>query len=121
MKKYTVCNCGDRSDCPVNLAISLVSNKWKDFIIRYLLDGKKRFGELQRDITGISQKVLTDNLRQMEKDGLLTRKVYAEVPPHVEYQLSELGESFCEVLESVAQWGLHYQKLVRDGKIKSVK
>ncbi|MDD3414889.1 MAG: helix-turn-helix domain-containing protein [Lachnospiraceae bacterium] len=79
--------------CPVATMVDLIGNKWKLLIIRNLLDGTWRFGELRKDITGISQKVLTDNLRSLEEDGLIIRTVYPEVPPRVEYSLSELGHT----------------------------
>jgi DNA-binding HxlR family transcriptional regulator len=100
--------------------VALVSNKWRTFIVHDLVNGKKRFSQLYRDIEGISQKVLTDNLRIMEADGLITRTVYPEVPPRVEYELSELGESFCTVLVHLARWGRSYQQLIKDGKIKPI-
>ena len=88
----------------------LISDRWKVLILRDLLSGTKRFGELKKSIGSISQKVLTSNLRSMEEDGLLTRKVYAEVPPRVEYRLTELGESLRPILLAMQQWGLEYQK-----------
>jgi len=94
--------------CPVSTFLGLISNKWKVEIIWYLLKDKQRFGELRRQVKGISQKVLTDNLRDMERDGLLKRTVYAEVPPRVEYELTPTGQSLREVLETVNIWGLDY-------------
>jgi DNA-binding HxlR family transcriptional regulator len=94
--------------CPVITFLDLISNKWKVEIIWYLLKGKQRFGELRRSVAGISQKVLTDNLRDMERDGLLIRTVYAEVPPRVEYALSPLGESLREILDSIRDWSMEY-------------
>lgn len=88
----------------------LISDRWKVLILRDLLSGTKRFGELKKSIGSISQKVLTSNLRSMEEDGLLTRKVYAEVPPRVEYTLTELGESLRPILFAMQEWGLAYQK-----------
>lgn len=79
--------------CPVETTLTLISDKWKVLILRDLLTGTKRFGELKKSLNGVSQKVLTSQLRQMEASGLLTRKVYAEVPPRVEYTLTELGYS----------------------------
>ena len=87
----------------------LISDRWKVLILRDLLSGTKRFGELKKSIGSISQKVLTSNLRSMEEDGLLTRKVYAEVPPRVEYTLTELGKSLQPILLAMQQWGLEYQ------------
>ena len=89
----------------------LISDRWKVLVLRDLLSGTKRFGELKKSIGSISQKVLTSNLRSMEEDGLLTRKVYAEVPSRVEYTLTELGESLRPILLAMQQWGLEYQKL----------
>ena len=97
--------------CPVEVTLMLISDRWKVLILRDLLSGTKRFGELKKSIGSISQKVLTSNLRSMEEDGLLTRKVYAEVPPRVEYTLTELGESLRPILLAMQQWGLEYQKL----------
>ena len=91
--------------CPVEVTLMLISDRWKVLILRDLLGGTKRFGELKKSIGSISQKVLTSNLRSMEEDGLLTRKVYAEVPPRVEYSLTELGESFLPVLDYIKAWG----------------
>lgn len=95
--------------CPVETAMILIGNKWKIFVLRELLGGTKRFGELQRSIPGISQKVLTQNLRAMEKDGLIVREVFAEVPPRVEYSLSELGDTLTPVISVLAQWGRQYK------------
>lgn len=99
--------------CPVETTLMLISSKWKILIIRDLLGGKKRFSELKKSIGSVSQKVLTANLREMEADGLLTRTVYAEVPPRVEYELSALGRSLEPVLKSMEHWGADYQALLR--------
>lgn len=96
--------------CPVETTLSLIENKWKIMIIRDLLDGTKRFGELKKTVGNISQKVLTSNLREMESAGLLVRKVYAEVPPRVEYTLTEVGESLRTVLDAMVEWGNNYKK-----------
>lgn len=98
-------------DCPVETTLGLISNRWKVLIIRDLLEGKKRFGELKQSIGNVSQKVLTSNLRDMEKTGLLTRTVYPEVPPKVEYELTELGLSLSPVLDSMIVWGTKYKEL----------
>ncbi|WP_332384512.1 winged helix-turn-helix transcriptional regulator [Lactococcus laudensis] len=95
--------------CPVELTLSLIGNKWKFLIIRDLLVETKRFSVLKRSIGSISQKVLTDNLRQLETSGIVTRKVYAEVPPRVEYSLTPLGQSLDTVLNSLMTWGEHYK------------
>ena len=97
-------------DCPVATTINLIGNKWKLLIIRDLLDGNKRFGELRKSLTGISQRVLTENLRELEKDGLVNRKVYAEVPPKVEYSLNETGLSLSPIINAMAEWGTNYKK-----------
>lgn len=97
--------------CPVEITMGLIGEKWKVLIIRDLLTGTKRFGELQRSIGGISQKVLTNNLRQMEQSELINRKVYAEVPPRVEYSLTDLGKSLKPILDSMVNWGEDYRKM----------
>ena len=94
--------------CPVETTLTLISDKWKVLIIRDLLPGTKRFGELKKSIGGVSQKVLTSQLRQMEESGLLTRRVYPEVPPKVEYTLTELGVSLKPVLDAM-HWGEEYK------------
>lgn len=96
-------------ECPVATTVSLIGNKWKLLIMRNLLVRPWRFNELQRSLDGISQKVLTDNLRAMERDGIVTRTVYAEVPPRVEYALSEVGESMRPILDTMQQWGIAYK------------
>lgn len=96
--------------CPVETTLTLISDKWKVLILRDLLTGTKRFGELKKSLDGVSQKVLTSQLGQMEANGLLTRKVYAEVPPRVEYTLTEFGYSLQPVLEAMRDWGEVYKK-----------
>lgn len=96
--------------CPVEITLSLISSKWKVLILRDLMDGTRRFGELKKSIGHVTQKVLTSQLREMEADGLLTRKVYAEVPPRVEYTLTELGLSLKPVLNAMVEWGLKLKK-----------
>ena len=96
-------------DCPVATTVQLIGNKWKLLIIRNLLNRPWRFNELKKDLEGISQKVLTDSLRSMEEDGIITRTVYPEVPPRVEYALSELGETMRPILSSMEQWGANYK------------
>lgn len=96
--------------CPVEMTLHLIGNKWKVLIIRDLLEGTKRFNELMRSVAGITQKVLTSNLRSMEESGLLTRKVYPEVPPRVEYTLTALGCSLKPILDSMSIWGTEYKK-----------
>ena len=96
--------------CPVETTLTLISEKWKVLILRDLLTGTKRFGELRKSIGTVSQKVLTSQLRQMEESGLLTRKVYAEVPPRVEYTLTELGYSLRPIMDAMWAWGENYKK-----------
>ncbi len=95
--------------CPVETTLMLISDRWKVLIIRDLLSGTKRFGELKRSVGSISQKVLTANLRSMEESGLLTRKVFPEVPPRVEYTLTETGYSLKPILDSMVAWGEAYK------------
>ena len=97
--------------CPVETTLMLISDRWKVLIIRDLLDGTKRFGELKKSIGSISQKVLTANLRTMEENGLVIRKVYAEVPPKVEYTLTETGYSLKPILDAMKEWGINYKKI----------
>ncbi|MGN1122783.1 MAG: winged helix-turn-helix transcriptional regulator [Eubacterium sp.] len=99
--------------CPVETTLTLIGNKWKVLILRDLLPGTKRFGELKKSIGNVSQKVLTAQLRDMEADGLLTRTVYAEVPPRVEYTLTALGMSLQPVLDSLWNWGEDYQEKMK--------
>lgn len=100
----------DLPACPVEITMGLIGEKWKVLIIRDLLTGTKRFGELRKSVTGITQKVLTNNLRQMEASGLIKRKVYAEVPPRVEYSLTETGLSLKPILDSMVTWGNAYRE-----------
>lgn len=97
-------------ECPVATTVQLIGNKWKLLILRNLLVRPWRFNELQKSLDGISQKVLTDSLRSMEADGIITRTVYAEVPPRVEYALSGLGESMRPILNEMEAWGKEYKK-----------
>lgn len=95
--------------CPVETTLTLISDKWKVLILRDLFSGTKRFGELKRSIGSVTQKVLTAQLREMEADGLLVRTVYAEVPPRVEYTLTELGHSLKPILDAMRDWGQKYK------------
>ncbi|MGO5072478.1 winged helix-turn-helix transcriptional regulator [Clostridium sporogenes] len=95
--------------CPVEVTLMLISDRWKVLIIRDLLDGTKRYGELKKSVGNISQKVLTTKLRDMGKNGLLTRKVYAEVPPRVEYTLTDMGLSLRPILYAMMEWGQEYK------------
>ena len=100
-------------ECPVATTAQLIGSKWKLLILRNLLQRPWRFNELKRSLDGISQKVLTDSLRSMEEDGLITRTVYPEVPPHVEYALSETGESMRPILMAMQSWGTNYKKTLK--------
>lgn len=105
----------DKNDlpiCPVETTLTLISDKWKVLIIRDLRSGTKRFGELKKSLSGISQKMLTSNLRDMEENGLLTRKNYPEVPPRVEYTLTELGCSMFPILDEMEKWGRKFKENV---------
>ena len=100
-------------ECPVATTVQLIGNKWKLLIIRNLRTRSWCFNELQKSLDGISQKVLADSLRSMEADGLITRTVYAEVPPRVEYSLSELGETMRPILDAMEAWGNSYKSMTR--------
>ncbi|WP_027701045.1 winged helix-turn-helix transcriptional regulator [Metaclostridioides mangenotii] len=95
--------------CPVEVTLQLIGDRWKVIILRDLMDGTKRFGELKKSVGSITQKVLTSNLRAMEESALLTRKVYAEVPPRVEYTLTEVGYSLKPILDVMSDWGTTYK------------
>lgn len=97
-------------ECPVATTVQLIGSKWKLLIMRNLLERPWRFNELKKNLEGISQKVLTDSLRSMEEDGIITRTVYPEVPPRVEYALSETGESMRPILNAMYDWGTNYKK-----------
>ena len=96
--------------CPVEITMGLIGDKWKVLIIRDLLTGTKRFGELKKSLTSITQKVLSNNLKQMESSGLINRKVYAEVPPKVEYSITDTGLSLKPILDSMVNWGNEYRE-----------
>ena len=98
-------------ECPVATTVGLIGSKWKLLILRNLLARPWRFNELKKDLEGISQKVLTDSLRSLEDDGIITRTVYPEVPPHVEYALSELGETMRPIIKSMEEFGNYYKTL----------
>lgn len=99
-------------NCPVEITLTLIGEKWKILILRDLIDGTKRFGELKKSIGAVSQKVLTAQLRDMEGKGLVNRKVYAEVPPRVEYSLTEIGYSLKPILDSMMEWGIDYKSKI---------
>lgn len=104
------------SSCPVEITLKLIGNKWKILILRDLFEDKKRFSQLKKSLTSISQKVLTENLRELEKDGIIIRKIYPEVPPKVEYSLTSLGETLKPILDSMYIWGEKY----KNNKLKEV-
>ena len=104
----------DLPPCPVETALLVIGDKWVVLIIRDLRTGTKRFGELLKSVTGVSQKVLTEKLRAMEERGLVSREVYPEVPPRVEYSLTDLGKSLYPVLDSLEEWGWGYKRMVAE-------
>lgn len=106
----------DLPACPVETTLKLIGNKWEVLVLRDLMPGTKRFGELKQSIGGISQKVLTSKLREMEADGLVERHVFAEVPPRVEYSLTPLGRTLKPVLDAMEQWGTAYKKKMAAGR-----
>lgn len=99
-------------ECPVATTVQLIGNKWKLLIIRNLLDRPQRFTELKNGVPGISQKVLTDNLRAMESDGIVSREVFAEVPPRVIYSLTDIGRSLLPIIDAMADWGNSYKHCI---------
>ncbi|MDE7337007.1 MAG: helix-turn-helix transcriptional regulator [Clostridia bacterium] len=99
-------------ECPVATTVQLIGNKWKLLIIRNLLTGSQRFTEFVKTIPGISKKVLTDNLRSLEEDGLIEREVFAEVPPRVVYSLSQLGKTLKPILDAMWNWGVEYKSVL---------
>ena len=101
-------------ECPVATCVQLIGNKWKLLIIRNLLAAPQRFTEMKKTIPGISQKVLTDNLRSLENDGLVNREVFAEVPPRVVYSLSELGNTLRPIITAMQEWGTDYKANLHD-------
>ncbi len=103
----------DLPKCPVETTLQLLNTKWKVLIIRDLLTGTKRFGELKKALGTITQKVLTTNLRDMEEKGLVARKVYSQIPPRVEYTLTDIGYSLAAVLDSLASWGSAYREYLK--------
>jgi DNA-binding HxlR family transcriptional regulator len=90
--------------CPTRQVLDLIADKWTVLIIRRLANGTLRFAQLRRSVDGISQKVLTNTLRSLERDGILTRRIYASVPPKVEYSLTSLGRSLCDLVEGICEW-----------------
>jgi len=102
---------GELPECPVATTVQLIGSKWKLLVLRNLMDRPWRFNELRKSLDGISQKVLTDSLRSMEEDGIITRTVYPEVPPRVEYALSELGETMRPIIKSMEEFGRKYKAI----------
>jgi DNA-binding HxlR family transcriptional regulator len=99
--------------CPVETTLKIIGGRWKVLILRELFTGIKRFSELQRALTGITQKMLTQQLREMETDGIISREVYPVIPPKVEYSLTPLGESLQPIIDEMHNWGLHYEENVK--------
>ena len=102
--------------CPVETTLLMIGEKWKVLILRELLTGTKRFSEIKSAVSGVSQKVLTQKLREMESDGLITREVFPEVPPRVEYTLTDLGETLRPILDSMRDWGAEYQNINKENR-----
>ncbi|MBO4779176.1 MAG: helix-turn-helix transcriptional regulator [Selenomonadaceae bacterium] len=102
----------DLPDCPVATTMNLINSKWKIFILQRLEKRPWRYNELKKSIDGISQKVLTDSLHSLESDGLVQRKIFDEIPPHVEYSLTKLGEEFKLILDTLYDFGLYYKKQI---------
>lgn len=98
-----------------NIIIELIGTRWKIIILKNLMDGTKRFGELKKQIGDITQKVLTSNLKALEECGLLVREVYAQIPPRVEYTLTSIGESLKPIIDSALEWGLEYKEKIKEG------
>ncbi len=105
--------------CETELVLEIIGGKWKLVILKNLFEGTKRFGQLKRTMPHITQRMLTRQLRELEEDGLVSRKVYPEVPPKVEYSLTEIGESLEAIVRQVDEWGSWYQRQVRDGQANS--
>lgn len=103
----------DLPKCPVDTTLMMMNSRWKVLIIKELLTGTKRFGELKKSLGTITQKVLTSNLREMEDNGLVDRKVFSEVPPRVEYTLTDIGYSLAVVLDAMAEWGSAYRQFLK--------
>lgn len=106
-------NSKDLPKCPIETSVKMLGCKWRILIIRELLTGTKRFGELKKAITGITQKVLTSKLREMEELGLLERKIYPQIPPRVEYTLTDIGYSLRPVVDTLKDWGKDYKRYVK--------
>lgn len=108
------------SDCPVTRSLQVFGGKWKPIILWEMENGTLRFGELKRRITGITQKMLTQQLRELEEEGIIWRRVYAEVPPHVEYGITDYGKTLRPILDEMAKWGVNHQPKQKIISIKNV-
>lgn len=113
-------SCRNQLECPILSTIAMISDKWKVIIIYKLKGGTLRFNELMRALQGVTQKVLTSQLRQLEEDGLVSRKIYAEVPPRVEYSLTPLGESLTPVLEQLEQWAREHSDELLNARVHAI-
>ncbi|MDX2108122.1 MAG: helix-turn-helix domain-containing protein [Candidatus Melainabacteria bacterium] len=113
-------SCRNQLECPILSTIAMISDKWKVIIIYKLKGGTMRFNELMRALQGVTQKVLTSQLRQLEEDGLVSRKIYAEVPPRVEYSLTPLGESLTPVLEQLEQWAKEHSDELLNARVRAI-
>ena len=100
----------DEADCPVKTALDVIGGKWKPLILYFLKDGAVRFSDLRRSVPDVTQKMLTDRLRELEADGIVRRKVYAQVPPKVEYSLTAYGKTLSPILEAMAAWGMKHRR-----------
>lgn len=109
-------DCSDYNACPIGTAINIIGGKWKIPILYTLREGTLRFNELQKALPTVTQKMLTQQLREMESDGLVSRKIYAEVPPKVEYTITELGQKLEPILDSLCGWGKKYQELQKESE-----
>lgn len=113
-------SCRNQLECPILSTIAMISDKWKVIIIYKLKGGTMRFNELMRALQGVTQKVLTSQLRQLEEDGLVSRKIYAEVPPRVEYSLTPLGQSLTPVLEQLEMWAKEHSDELLNARVRAV-
>lgn len=113
-------SCRNQLECPILSTIAMISDKWKVIIIYKLKGGTLRFNELMRALQGVTQKVLTSQLRQLEEDGLVSRKIYAEVPPRVEYSLTPLGETLIPVLEKLEEWAKEHSDELLNAKVRQI-
>jgi len=102
-----------KETCPLTLAVKMISGKWKLFILNGLKDGPKRYGELRKICTNITEKMLTSQLKELQKDGIIKRKVFPQVPPKVEYSFTEIGEKLCFIFDPLYSWGIEYIKDVK--------